>query len=388
MHVMPFLRRLSVGLVFGAQLHAGALATPADVAPTGWDRAAKGENVIYRAPGSNEMMIFRYFEGAKSPHEIAEAASAGLAKAWQGDLDGAIREGTAGMAIYAFEMGGGGQTFVGRSYAFEETPGRFFGLVHVAPAGAEGLSARIDETERKMAALAAAAQSGDATAAETVAKVAPAPEAAPIPDGLEAMLMTYAYGVGSISVKTHYLFDDGRVCSCTELAPNDAAASLANRDASEIGAWQADGARYRVKKPGKDEWKVIKKPLRAAALPEGWRGSGTYRTIDSFGGVTSGFPQYFTGVWSDLTLSPDGTFSTGGGALASGSDMNVSTTMGRKDAAETGTYQIDGFTLTLRFGDGREERTSIAWDGVAKEGEDPFETIWIRGSAFKRVGSS
>ena len=381
-------RRLLIGLTLGIAVNADAVAAPADVAPADWVRSAKGGNVIYRAPDRNELMIFRSFEGAESSRAIAEAASAALAKAWSGDIDGSIGEAAGGMSVYAFEMRGGNQTFVGRSYAFEETPGSFFSMVHVAPAGADGLDARVAETERRMAALALAAHGGGAKAElESEASVTAAAPAA-MPDGLEAMLMTYVYGVGSISVDTHYLFDDGRICSCTELAPDDAAASIAKRDASEIGEWQADGVRYRIRKPGKDKWRTVKKPLRAAALPEGWQGKGTYRTIDTFGGVTTGFPQYFTGVWSDLTLRSDGTFATGGGAMASGSESNVSTTMGRKDAVETGIYEIDGFTLTLRFDDGREERTSIAWDGVAKDGEDPFETVWIRGSAFKRVGGS
>lgn len=173
------------------------------------------------------------------------------------------------------------------------------------------------------------------------------------------MLMTYAYGVGSISVKTSYLFDDGRFCSCTDLAPYDAVASLAMRDAAEIGERQADGQRYRMRKPSKEEWKLVKKLLRAAALPEDRRGQGTYPATDMFSGIIRGFPQYFTGVWSDVILRADGSFTAGGGAIASGRDANVSTTMEREDDTETGTYQIDGLILMLRFDDGREERTSI-----------------------------
>ncbi|MEL6962115.1 MAG: hypothetical protein AAFO01_05115 [Pseudomonadota bacterium] len=388
MDLKSFWRCLIVGVTLGVLAQTSAVANPADIAPADWSLISKGENAIYRAPDRNELMMFRSIEGANSPTAIAEAASAALAKAWNGRLDGTVNQAAGGMTVYAFKMSGGNQTFIGRSYAFEESPGSFFTMVHLAPAGADGLDARFDETERKMSALAMAALGGADQAHADVTETSSPSEPGTIPEGLETMLMTYAYGVGSISVKTHYLFDDGRVCSCTELAPDDAATSLATRDVNEIGEWQADGERYRIRKPGKEEWRLLKKPLHAAALPEDWRGQGTYRTIDTFGGVTTGFPQYFTGVWSDVTLRADGTFATGGGAMASGSEANVSTAMGRKDATETGTYRIDGLTLMLRFNDGRVERTSIAWDGVAKEGEDPFETIWIRGSAFQRVDGS
>lgn len=209
--------------------------------------------------------------------------------------------------------------------------------------------------------------------------------------GLEVMLMTYAYGVTSVRVKTHYFFDDGRVCSCTELAPADARQSLSERGADEIGEWQADGERYRVRWPGKAKWKTIKKPLRAATVPRDWQGGGKYQSIGTSGGVTTSTPEFFVGAWSDLALNPDGTFAKGGGAMSTsdGSDgTNVSTTMGRQDAVQEGSYAIDGYSLTLSFADGRKERTSIAWDGVAKEGEDPYETLWIGGTAFKKADGS
>lgn len=71
-----------------------------------------------------------------------------------------ISEAVGGMAVCAFSFSGGNQDFIGRGYAFEEFPGSFFTMVYVAPVGADGLDARIEETDNRMSALALAARGG------------------------------------------------------------------------------------------------------------------------------------------------------------------------------------------------------------------------------------
>jgi hypothetical protein len=91
--------------------------------------------------------------------------------------------------------------------------------------------------------------------------------------------------------------------------------------------------------------------------PDGRFGSSNYTTA----GSSSDFGATTAGVYSDET-------GTVGGAQAPGVPIQPTETTNPNPPATTGTYFLDGYTLELRYDDGRVERNFIYfYDAVKRD---------------------
>ena len=77
-------------------------------------------------------------------------------------------------------------------------------------------------------------------------------------------------------------------------------------------------------------------------------------------------------AWRNLTFDRSGRFTTGRGAGATADGVTARSESG----AEGGRYEVAGYTLTLRFGDGRVVQRSLVADP-----EDPG-VVWIDGTGY------
>jgi uncharacterized protein DUF6683 len=103
-----------------------------------------------------------------------------------------------------------------------------------------------------------------------------------------------------------------------------------------------------------------------ARLPKGHRLEARYHRTSPGGYIQYGHILDMT--WSDLQFRGDGRFTSATGW--NGSSTNV--------VARTGTYTIDGYVLTLAYGDGTTE-----WRTIVSDPKDP-KTMWIDGASYAR----
>jgi len=88
-------------------------------------------------------------------------------------------------------------------------------------------------------------------------------------------------------------------------------------------------------------------------------------------------------AWASFTFDVAGSFTTGGGAGASsrseGPSKGVGVTTQSARPPSGGRYEIEGYTLTLTYDDGRVERRLIVTDP-----SDPKSALWIDGDGYAR----
>lgn len=116
---------------------------------------------------------------------------------------------------------------------------------------------------------------------------------------------------------------------------------------------------------------------RVDGFPRGWRADIVYEG----GASVRGGGSYLASATS-LHLRRDGTFD--GEAVGSVSTVAAGHTVGGGSSSSTaGTYEFDGYTLTLRHADGRiEHRTVFAFSDRDAHGAPEF--IWREGSMLSR----
>lgn len=117
-------------------------------------------------------------------------------------------------------------------------------------------------------------------------------------------------------------------------------------------------------------------------LPRGHRLAAKFRSLSGGGNVATG-GNAMIAVWAEFTFDNAGRFTTGGGAGASvkveGPSSTTETTTTAKAAQTQGTYEIDGYTLTLHYDDGRTEARMIVMDL-----SDPKSVLWLDGDGYVR----
>ena len=117
---------------------------------------------------------------------------------------------------------------------------------------------------------------------------------------------------------------------------------------------------------------------RVPGFKKGWRADVRFE-----GGATSSGGGAFAATSNTLTLRRDGTF--GRFALGSASVTTVDGTHGgSSSSASDGTYEFDGYTLTLKHADGREERFTV-FGAFSRDAQGAPEYLWREGQMMQRL---
>jgi hypothetical protein len=152
---------------------------------------------------------------------------------------------------------------------------------------------------------------------------------------------------------------------------NDPAGLEANRRSrpQDWTKWRRVG-RTIQRKDG-EEWRKLEWTRTNDRLPRGFKLDGSYQSFSGGGGTFAGSTTS-TASWRNLRFDRSGRFSTDGGAGATTGGVTARS----QSAAAGGTYEISGYTLTLRHSDGRTVYRSIVTD------EKNPKVIWIDGTSY------
>lgn len=116
----------------------------------------------------------------------------------------------------------------------------------------------------------------------------------------------------------------------------------------------------------------------APPFKKDWRAEVTFQ-----GGATASGGGSFASNSNTLSLHRDGTF----GRSTTGS-VSVSTADGTRgsssSSASEGTYEFDGYTLTLKHADGREERLTV-FGTFGHDAQGAPEHLWREGTMMQRL---
>lgn len=141
--------------------------------------------------------------------------------------------------------------------------------------------------------------------------------------------------------------------------------------------WRRAGGVLEIEKQG--EWQKLDYQKTMDALPRGFKLDGRYGKLSGTGNVAMGGTSSVT-VWSQLAFSRDGSFVSGGGASASARAGDTSTVAGGTTPERRGSYELDGYVLTLKHADGRVEHRLMVTDE-----KDPG-VVWLDGDGYTRDG--
>lgn len=173
--------------------------------------------------------------------------------------------------------------------------------------------------------------------------------------------------------KPYILFQDGWAYKGFDVSPEalDPAASR-QADPKKWTRWKRGATSYvTINDAGEELYKSYKfsklQPVAPGEL------SGTFGVNTGAGSAGFGGNVYGSSVKS-LVFSPDGRFS--GGSATSVGAPNAG---GGSSSAFNGTYKITGYTIELRYGDGRLERRALAWYDEEKK-----DSLYLGGSLWLR----
>jgi hypothetical protein len=132
--------------------------------------------------------------------------------------------------------------------------------------------------------------------------------------------------------------------------------------------WRRAGGGFEIL--GKKGWSKLPYKTSMGRLPKGFVLERSYQSTGGGGNLAVGGSSAVV-VWSNLTFDRSGNFTSSGGA---GSTTDGVVTSG--SSASQGRYSIEGYTMTLRYGDGRVEIRMIV--------ADPNDTgvIWLDGDGY------
>jgi len=144
--------------------------------------------------------------------------------------------------------------------------------------------------------------------------------------------------------------------------------------------WRRGGGQIQVQ--GEGGWEDLPYTKVMDPLPRGHRLSATFQRLRGGGNTALGGGAMIA-AWASFTFDGAGRFTTGGGAGASfrseGPSRGVSVTTQSTRPPSGGRYEIEGYTLTLTYDDGRVERRLIVTDP-----SDPKSALWIDGDGYAR----
>lgn len=157
------------------------------------------------------------------------------------------------------------------------------------------------------------------------------------------------------------------------LKDGDSIAALKAAKPADWTRWRRNGGVIELER--KDGWKKLDYTKTMDALPRGLKLAGRYQRIS--GGGNSSFGGTSTIVsWSEVTFVKDGTFVSSGGASASDHAGDSSTLVTGASPDQHGSYDIDGYVLTLRYADGRVVHRLIVADA------QDLDVVWLDGNGY------
>jgi hypothetical protein len=177
------------------------------------------------------------------------------------------------------------------------------------------------------------------------------------------------------------LFKNGDALYDISILKQTASEIIAHRQKKpdEWTKWRRAGGKIQLLE--KKGWDRLPFENTMSALPRGFKLAGTYRYLNSAGMSGGAFKSSIL-AWDDLVFALDGSFRGGGGANTmsqmDGPDLYTSTVIPARNPASEGRYEIDGYTLTLRYANGRIERRMVVAD--AKE----MSAIYLDGDGYVR----
>lgn len=201
--------------------------------------------------------------------------------------------------------------------------------------------------------------------------------------------------------KTALLLKDGTVYFGVPCAPADLDVTASRQhDRESWGVWRRNGSAIETRRKDAEPWKPLTgNAVTPAAPAEKVQARYSTRSGYNFGGSGSTFYSAFTfhangrfekNNSSLHSSSQASNTATGASVFASGDNSGsvvgaagpgiaVSSQTEKKDRGDTsGTYTFDGFTLELRYGDGRVVRVpAFYWDATRKN-------LWIAGTTYSR----
>ncbi|HEU0035248.1 MAG TPA: DUF6683 family protein [Kofleriaceae bacterium] len=131
-----------------------------------------------------------------------------------------------------------------------------------------------------------------------------------------------------------------------------------------------DGKVERMTKRG---WKALEWKKLIPRPPRGFTLEGHYAHLSGGGNVAVG-GNVTIAVWRNYHFDRAGYFSSDGG----GGSVSPGVTTSAQRAAAGGRYEIAGYTLVLRYDDGRVEQRGIVVDPKSTD------TVWIDGTAYTK----
>ncbi len=207
---------------------------------------------------------------------------------------------------------------------------------------------------------------------------------------------TFIYGGGDAKNETYLLLKDGAIHDGLPVPPDELDVSLSHRrEPEKWGRWRRQGAQYLAAWPDHpNHFEPLKGEAALPARP-GEALAGRFGTGSTSGSMIMGGSYHLWGV----TFSPGARFlKDNRGGASSGTlgqtmnDFSVDTTYDdagsvtsfsapaavgytankKRGSSRAGTYSVSGYTLTLRYDDGRVERTPFFFTD-AKHDEIYFE---------------
>jgi hypothetical protein len=154
-------------------------------------------------------------------------------------------------------------------------------------------------------------------------------------------------------------------------------AAARRKDSTDFNRWVAGGRDTLFVTDYKGERETWDNHGRGVPATRGQRLNASYRSVDSFStpdGVTS---SVF--VSEHYALKADGTFNTGTDVAASASSGGGSVA-GGSSRSSRGTYELDGYTITFRYSDGRVLRQLFFFN--SERGQQQLDVICIGGYIY------
>jgi hypothetical protein len=144
--------------------------------------------------------------------------------------------------------------------------------------------------------------------------------------------------------------------------------------------YERNGNQIRIQsKDGK--WSKLAKWNKVEPAKAGDKLLGTFTRLSGGGNTAFGGDTMIT-TFSSYTFKKDGTFTTDQGSSASGGQETTNpngapAVVTTSNSNSSGTYKLDGYTLELKFGNGKVDRKGFVWfDGRDKD------SIFLNGTAF------
>ncbi|HWI86312.1 MAG TPA: hypothetical protein VNT42_08335 [Sphingomonas sp.] len=194
------------------------------------------------------------------------------------------------------------------------------------------------------------------------------------------MLLNYGMGYGGMMIARYdpiVLFADGSILTDMDGLADPAADRRANP--AHWSRWRQAGGRYEYLTRG-GQWRSIAEDQIWKSPPDASRLAGRFTHVGgggnlALGGTSAVFAQ------TSYTFLPGGRLTREGVASASSEAGDTRTVTGSSSGARGGRYTMSGFTIEVRYDDGRRETMVLM-----THPRDP-NIIWLDGTSYVRAKS-